>query len=121
MLLAQYKGIVVKGEGIAGIEYSTPTANLDLGKIALEHGIYAARTVYDGDTYNSAVCYGADGKYKFEVHLLNFDKDIYGEELEVTVIEKISEVIPWVSKERMRQKILDDLHQIREYFKKRAV
>lgn len=110
--------MVVKGDGVAGPDYSTPTANLEIGNIDLDHGIYAVIVDYNEKQYNGALCYGADGENKFEVHLLDFQGNLFGEELQVTILSKVSEIIPWVSLERMRAKVLDDIQQIRAYFEK---
>ena len=107
---------------MAGRDYDTPTANLDLPRdIDLEFGVYAAVTHYEDKEYHSTVCYGVGDPPKFEVHLFNFDKNILGEELNVDIIEQVSELVPWESIERMRQKILHDLEMARDVFKKRGL
>ncbi len=114
-----YTGIVEKGEGIAGPEYSIPTANLHLDSVHIDPGVYVGMTEYEGKQYPSAVCYGANDSEKFEVHLLDVTFDLLGKELTVHILDKVSEIIPWESKERMRHKILDDVHCVREYFNKK--
>lgn len=110
----------MRGDGVAGRDLDTPTANLDLQDVDLEHGVYAAYATYDDRTYSAIVCYGVGEPPKFEVHLLDFDQDIFGEQLSVEILQKVSELIPWSSKERMRQKILHDVETAKEIFKKRG-
>ncbi len=112
----EYKGLVVKGDGVAGRDLNMPTANLDLTEIDLEPAVYIAYTFFEGKKYRSLVCYGASASNKFEVHLFHFDGDLLGKELDVNILEKISDLVPWESVERMRQKILHDHMQAQERF-----
>ena len=113
-----YKGIVEKGDGLAGRDYGVPTANLMLGHdIGIDFGVYAARTKCAAGIFNSTVCYGVGSPPKFEVHLLGFDGNLLGKEIEVEILERISELVPWQSLERMRQKILHDIEMAKEIFK----
>jgi len=115
----KYIGKVEPGEGIAFRDYDIPTANLTFEEdVELETGVYAAMTTCMGKEYESILCYGVGEPAKFEVHLFDFDENIYGEKLEVGIIKKVSELIPWQSKERMRQKIIHDIGLVKDIFKK---
>lgn len=114
-----YSGNVIEGVGIAGKDIGIPTANIDVRPDNLAFGIYAAKTLVDGRNYEGVVCYGAGDVPKFEVHLFDFSKNIYGSNIDVEVLEKISELVPWSSLERMRQKILHDIELTKAYFKKK--
>ena len=112
------RGTVVKGDGVASRDYNLPTANLDVKEPGIDTGVYAAHVRYKDQPYKAIVCYGVGNPAKFEVHLFDFDGDLTGEELTVGLIDKVSELIPWQSKERMRQKILHDIQLVREYLDK---
>lgn len=107
------KGKVIRGDQLAGLEYGVPTANLDI-RPELEYGVYAAHVIRNAETHNAVVCYGVGEPPKFEVHLFNVEENLVGEELEITIVEKVSELIDWQSKERMRQKIIHDLEMAKE-------
>lgn len=111
-----YRGKVVTGDGIAGRDLGVPTANLDLGEIDLEPAVYAGYCDYGGERHRATVCYGVGEPMKFEVHLFDFDGELLGEELSVEIVEKVSELVPWSSVERMRQKILHDIQMANELF-----
>lgn len=116
----KYIGVVTEGEGIAFRDFDVPTANLSFEEeVNVEPGVYAALTEYRGKEYESVLCYGVGEPPKFEVHLFDFNDKIYGETLKVGIVEKVSEVIPWDSKERMRQKIIHDLELVRALFKRK--
>ena len=116
-IILTVRGTVVRGDGIAGKEFNIPTANLFFADpLKLDFGVYAATVYYQEDNYDAVVVYGAGQEPKFEVHLFDFSGDLYGKDIKVKVLKKVSEIMPWVSKERMRQKILHDIELVLGYF-----
>ena len=127
-----YTGVVEKGEGTASRDFGVPTANISCSQpVKIDPGVYAAMTTWRGTAYESVVCYGVGSPPKFEVHLLchperptgvegSLNVNLYGEELTVVVLAKISDLVPWESKPQMQQKILRDLELVRAYFSKRV-
>ncbi|MCH8049466.1 riboflavin kinase [Patescibacteria group bacterium] len=111
-------GTVIVGEGLAELDYGVPTANLDVRPEDMEFGVFAALVDYQGTTYHAAVCYGVKSPPKFEVHLFDFEGDLFGQTLTVKIVAKVSELVAWQSKERMRQKILHDLELVEAVLKK---
>lgn len=112
-------GQVVRGLGMAGKTLGCPTANLKLDfPAALGHGVYVGVATLGDQRYPAAICFGADGKQKFEVHLLDQDMDLLYENMEVDVGQKISELVPWESEEQMRNKVQNDIALARQYFAK---
>ncbi len=113
------KGKVIQGDGIAGFEFGVPTANLDLKEWPeVGKGVYAAVVEVDSWRFQGVVSYGGN-PLKFEVHLLNFDGDLVGRTMTVELLDKVSEFLPWNTKERLRQKILHDVQMTREIFRRR--
>lgn len=105
-------GTVIKGQGLAGKMFGTPTANLELqAPLDIPTGVYIGRTSYKGAAMPSVICYGTDNNRKFEVHLLGFSGDLLGETLSVEIGDKVSDLIPWESEEKMREKIFDDVRK----------
>lgn len=89
-------GIVVKGAGI-GKKIGFPTANLKIDCLKiLPLGIYAVKVNVDGKKYMGVASIGRrptlatlDNKIICEVHILNFNKNIYGKKIDVFFLEKI--------------------------------
>lgn len=114
-----YTGTVVRGDGIASRDYDMPTANLEFhDEIDLDTGVYAAVITYNNTPFEGVVCYGVGLPRKFEAHLFDFTGELLGETLSVELIEKVSELIPWQSKDRMRQKIFHDIELVRASLRK---
>ncbi len=86
-------GTVVKGKQL-GRTIGFPTANLHLHesyKLIPGNGVYIIKAHYQGTTYNAMLNIGVrptvDGIHRtIEAHILDFDKEIYGEDLSVELI-----------------------------------
>lgn len=100
-LLGHYfslRGYVTKGRQV-GHQLGFPTANIELTvdyKIVPQTGVYAAWAKYEGKRFPAMMNIGYrptfEGSDKtIEVHILDFDKDIYGEELQVDFVKMIRE------------------------------
>lgn len=88
------EGIVRPGRG-EGRDFGFATANLEVPPLllAIGEGVYACYAVVNGIRYKAAVNVGipatfADtAKENIEVHILDFDQDIYGQAIEVEFVE----------------------------------
>jgi riboflavin kinase/FMN adenylyltransferase len=91
-------GTVVEGEKI-GRQIGFPTANLkvnDWYKLIPGNGVYAVKIVFEGVTYNGMLNIGtrptiSGNDVTIEVHLFNFNQDIYTKNLRIEFVEKIRE------------------------------
>lgn len=87
-------GRVVSGRRL-GRTLGVPTANIALEpNNRLAHGVYAVVAWLDGRAFPAVASYGTrptvdDGPPLLEVHLLEFDGDLYGQEMEVEFIDRI--------------------------------
>jgi len=114
------RGVVVRGDG-RGRGLGFPTANLRVGereKLIPPQGIYAVRGVLRGGTYQGALHLGPRPTFKgspptIELHLLDFDQDIYGEEVRVDFVEYLREIRPFASVEALVDQMREDLEAAR--------
>lgn len=108
------RGCVVHGLGL-GRTLGYPTANLDCGPGARpESGVYAARTVCEGVAHDSVVIVGAReeaGQALVEVLLLDVPGDLYGKELAVEILEKVSGIEKFHNDDDLIKKIRADIIQ----------
>ncbi len=87
-----FEGIVEHGDKL-GRQLGYPTANLsytDADKIHMGEGVFAVRALVNGKRMKGMLSIGTrptlnDVKERVEVNLFNFDEDIYGSKLQVTV------------------------------------
>jgi len=115
-------GTVFQGQQL-GRTLNYPTANIVLGSYVLPLGGVFAVTgrLADGRVYSGVANLGTrptvDGKEnRLEVHLFDFDEDIYGLSLEVTFQHKLRDEKKFDSIETLRAQITVDAESARLYF-----
>lgn len=108
-----YTGIVERGGGRASA-LGYPTINIPLTDPALS-GIYAAKVKIEKAEYAAAAF--ADQKRKLlEAHLLDFSGELYGKEVTIEVHKKIRDSEKFSDDVKLREAIVDDIKNVREYF-----
>lgn len=116
-------GRVVHGDQL-GHQIGFPTANLDTtGRLLPPQGVYAAAVQLGRQTLRAAVNIGIrptlqqpDPGPRVEVHLLDFQGDLYGEELEVTLVNKLRDEQRFASLEILQAQIQRDVLAARAAF-----
>ncbi|MBT3234953.1 MAG: bifunctional riboflavin kinase/FAD synthetase [Bdellovibrionales bacterium] len=91
-------GSVIKGEG-RGRGMGFPTANLEypLSQLLPSNGVYISKTTIGDMTYHSVTNVGENPTFdsdcskvtNIETHLLDFDRDIYGEHISVEFVKHL--------------------------------
>jgi riboflavin kinase/FMN adenylyltransferase len=112
-------GRVVAGDRL-GRQLGFPTANLDVpNRVLPPHGVYAAGAKFNGRYYRVALDIGvrptvaAGPQLRVEAHLLDFDGDLYGAELEVEIEAKLREEQRFDSVAGLREQIARDVAAVR--------
>jgi riboflavin kinase/FMN adenylyltransferase len=114
---------VVHGDGL-GRQIGIPTANLDVRGLALPpKGVYAAHADVGGKTCRAVLNIGhrptvqsSHADLRLEAHLLDFQGDLYGQELEVTFAEKLREEMKFASLDELRAQIAQDIREAQRIF-----
>lgn len=118
------RGLVVRGDG-RGRTLGFPTANLQVSgggageKLIPAPGIYAVRGVLRSGTHDGALHIGPRPTFRgsppsIELHLMEFDRDIYGEEVRVDFVRFLREVRPFSSAEALVDQMREDVELARE-------
>ena len=110
------RGTVVHGKQ-NGRKLGFPTANIRLDDEILcpKTGVYIGFVRYDGTIYKAMCNIGKnptianDNQLTYEVHIVDFDKDIYGEELTVYLKKRIRDDKRFASFDDLRQQLAKDL------------
>ena len=109
-------GKVISGDKL-GRTLGFPTANLDVtGLVLPPTGVYAVHAIADGVPrravlnlgFRPTVAFGSPS-LRVEVHILDFDGDLYGQEIEVFFIGKLREEQRFLSVEALKSQIHRDL------------
>ncbi|OFZ20739.1 MAG: riboflavin biosynthesis protein RibF [Bdellovibrionales bacterium RIFOXYA1_FULL_36_14] len=117
-------GNVIKG-AMRGRTLGFPTANLQVQDVIQipAGGVYITKTYYNDQEYLSLTNIGYNPTFNtdkkdqtIEVYLLNFDKDIYGETLNIHFISKIRDEIKFKSKEDLITQMKSDVMYLHKYF-----
>lgn len=100
-----------------------PTANIQMDsdkKLIPANGVYAVIATVDSETYKAVMNIGYrptvtdEKELRLEVHLFDFDRDIYGEDLSVEFIERIRPEVKFDSFEDLKKQIVLDCERARE-------
>lgn len=114
------KGMVVRGEG-RGSSLGFPTANLWVpanGKLIPPPGVYAVRAGLKAGLYGGALHIGPRPTFRgspptIELHLLDFDGDLYGEQIRVEFIRFLRDVHPFASASALVEQLKLDVDAAR--------
>ncbi len=118
-------GKVIKGAGI-GRRLGFPTANIDVNPAKiLPPGIFAAKVRLDKGVFYGVVNVGLrptvntlGGRLILEVHILDFDRDIYGSTLEIEFLRHLRPEKKFSSRESLQRQILQDIKIARRMLRK---
>ena len=121
-------GKVVKGEQ-RGKSLGFPTANLNLfNEVIPPHGVYLVRIQIQDKIYNGIANIGRrpsfndkNAKTNLEIHIFDFNKNIYGQDILVEYVKKIRNEKKFSSKEQLIQQIIRDEKKAKEIFTKHSL
>ena len=116
-------GTVVAGKG-EGRKLGFPTINLDLHhEIHPPSGVYAGEACCGNTRWPAAVNIASEAAGKLaapmsavEAHLLDFHGDLYGQMVEVFILERLREVRTFSSPGELSAQIAADVNLVRERF-----
>ena len=126
-LLGRY--FKLSGAVVDGVERGRvlgfPTANINVdSEQALPHdGVYATLAYIGDEVYQSVTNIGkrptfGGGERSVEVYLLDFDRDIYGENLTIELVEHLRPEMKFASPEELAEQIGKDVEHARALLKR---
>lgn len=112
-------GRVIKGSG-DGKKMGIPTANIEFehNPKTLAHGVYSTKIKIDGKKYFGISHYGPryvfnENTPQLEIHILDFDQDIYGKIVEVELLDFIRPTMRFNNIEEMLKQIDKDIVRVK--------
>ena len=110
------QGIVEKGDKIASkLGYSSANIKYPEEKIQIPHGVYYVLVYVKNKKYNGILNYGyaptisENSSLKTEVHIIDFNQNIYGENIRISFVTKIRNQIKFDSIEKLKEQIKRDI------------
>ena len=119
-------GIVVEGKKL-GRELGFPTLNIQLNndhKILPKDGVYGVQVQIDEKNFRGMMNIGqnptvkniVDQEKKIEVHIFDFNKDIYGTEVKVFFYNFVRDEKTFSNLEELKSQLIKDEKSVRKYF-----
>jgi riboflavin kinase/FMN adenylyltransferase len=114
-------GPVVHGDG-RGRRINVPTANIDYpqDKVIPANGVYACWAWVGGERHPAAINIGINPTFtpdkrtsNVEAHLLDFDRDVYGQELKLEFVQYLRAELKFDSVEALLEQIHADIEKTR--------
>ena len=115
-------GPVIRGDG-RGKRINVPTANIGYSheKIIPANGIYACWAYLQGERFRAAINIGINPTFtpdkqipNVEVYLLDFDREIYGQEVRLEFVARLRDEVKFDSVDVLVEQIWKDVAQVRE-------
>ena len=108
-------GTVTRGQGL-GRTIDFPTANISVAesyKLIPPIGVYLVTVQNDNDSFNGMMNIGTrptlNGEHQtLEVHLFDCDKDLYGQKLKISFLEKIRDEQKFESLDALKTRLKKD-------------
>jgi riboflavin kinase/FMN adenylyltransferase len=114
----------LRGQVIEGFKrgrtIGVPTANMNCGEqLVPADGVYSGRCVVNAKTYAAAISIGTlptfnEVKRQVEAHLIGFNGDLYGRQLDLEVTDWIRDQIKFASVEALKERMDIDIQFARE-------
>jgi riboflavin kinase/FMN adenylyltransferase len=114
---------VIEGRKIARAHLNHPTANLKPHNTVLPaNGVYVTLTLVEGEWRRSITnighkpTFGGDPEVTVETHLIDFDRELYGEKIRVRFLHRLRGEQKFESVEALRAQIDLDRKRANRYF-----
>jgi riboflavin kinase / FMN adenylyltransferase len=114
-------GLVVHGDG-RGRQLGFPTANIDYPheKVLPANGVYACRVWVNDDVYRGAINVGVRPQFHaaaerplVEAYILDFDRDIYGQDIRLEFVERLRAEQKFPSVDALIERMHQDVERAR--------
>jgi riboflavin kinase/FMN adenylyltransferase len=115
----QLRGLVTTGRDRGGKLLGFPTANINLhDELCPKTGVYAVTVERRGQHFEGVANIGfsptfEDRLFTVEVHILDFNQNIYGQKIRINFVKRIRDEIKFASIEQLSEQIKQDIIKAR--------
>jgi riboflavin kinase/FMN adenylyltransferase len=117
------EGSVLEGRHLGGPALSFPTANIvPHNRVLPANGVYVTATLFEGEWHRGVTnvgrrpTVGDEQHVTVETHLLDFDRQIYGEQIRVRFLRRLRAERRFPSLDELKAQIARDVARGRRYF-----
>ncbi|KNF08866.1 riboflavin biosynthesis protein RibC [Gottschalkia purinilytica] len=113
------RGTVIGGKGRGkGLGFATANIDCEIDYLPPKFGVYKTYTVYKGKEYLSITNVGRNPTFEdiifsIETHILDFDMDIYGEQIQIKFIEFIRDEKKFDNVQALISQVISDIDTVR--------
>lgn len=111
-MIKKISGNVVHGASL-GNTLGFPTANIAYSNNELLSAVFKVNVVLDGEVFPGMWCY-AQWKDIFEVHIFDFDSDIYDQEIDIYLLQEIRKNQKFKTPQELKNQLQKDKQHIQE-------
>lgn len=109
--MQELSGIVIEGDKIART-LGYPTANLEVTSENTNDGIYAGWALLDDGEFPALAIVGVDDKT--EIHIIGWEGNLYGQQIAMSIVDKIRDIEEYVEREELLEQIERDIDAAKE-------
>ena len=117
-VIGRLTGTVQKGRGEgAGFGFKTANLTVPTQELSVDEGVYSAYVKVDGKTYKAAVSVGVSPLFadettsNVEAHIIDFEDEIYGKEIEIEFVEFLRPMIKFTSIQELISTVKTNINQ----------
>ena len=131
-LLGRFYGLqgrIVSGRRL-GRKIGFPTANIEMNdplKLIPHDGVYACKVHLLGETFGGMINIGGrptiegdTGHRSLEVHIFNFNKEVYSEEITVEFLKRTRPEIKFPSLEALKERLSKDEQEVKDILRRQG-
>ena len=125
--MTTFQGKVIQGVSV-GAKFGIATANLQVTNIEnldIRYGVYFVHVLSKDKVYNGILHFGPretfGGDISIEVHILDFDHDIYGEKITIEILQFERETKSFQNADALFTQIEKDIIRARKYFLRQEI
>jgi len=115
-------GIVVHGLG-KGKDFGFPTVNIKLNnsELNLDTGVYVVMVYIDNQVFKGMLYVGTRPtlnlqEISIEIHILEFDEDIYNKQISFEILHKIRDEVQFSDIEKLIEQLHHDKKMVYDFF-----
>ncbi|MFA5523367.1 MAG: bifunctional riboflavin kinase/FAD synthetase [Tissierellales bacterium] len=114
------KGTIVKGKGRgSGLGFATANLDMDTNYQIPKYGVYKTFIIVNHNKYLSVTNIGNnptfdDVGFSIETHIIDFNEAIYGEKVEIQLIDFIRKEEKFSDKDELIKQVMKDIKEIKE-------